>query len=409
MFYEFPVGLTLDEVRHVISTHNARCGTTAFIEADRGDHVIFNYVVAFEGSFPQPTGEDPETDRHYAILRECRGLIMCKREGVPLARRFHKFFNVNEKAFTQAELVDWSQPHVILEKLDGSMITPFFSEGRMRWGTKMGATEVALPVESFVAAYDANITHPLRGYAAIAEVCRSSGTTPLFEWCSRRQKIVIDYEEEQLVLIGVRSNETGSYMPYDTMVSFAELHGVPVVKALPGSVENIKSFMAEARDLEGVEGYIIRFANGHMLKVKGEWYCAIHRTKDMLQFEKDVWQLILDERMDDAMAFMDVDDRDRVSRFMDEFSRRVSEVAKRLVATVEASRILTEGDKKMFATKVVTEQTVMERPLLYAIWDGKDPEEVVRDHLKRHATTNTKLAQVRPLLGGLTWGWGDFA
>src|SRR5574343_2058061 len=146
MHYQFATELHINEVRAIIEKHNESLGSKAFIEADRGDHVIFNYVVAFEGSFPEPNTGDHHTDRERAILRECRGLIMCKNTGLPLARRFQKFFNVNEKPETQIGAIDWSKPHVILEKLDGSMITPCMSGGRLRWGTKMGATDVATPV-----------------------------------------------------------------------------------------------------------------------------------------------------------------------------------------------------------------------------------------------------------------------
>ena len=52
-----------------------------------------------------------------------------------------KFFNVNEREETLIQHIDFSQPHLILEKLDGSMITPFEVDSRIRWGTKMGLTD----------------------------------------------------------------------------------------------------------------------------------------------------------------------------------------------------------------------------------------------------------------------------
>ena len=97
MRYTFPHHLTLDEVRSVIQRHNARTATQAFIEIDRGDHIVFNYVVAFAHSFPRPDTRDAALNREYTILRECRGLIMCPTTGTVLARRYHKFFNVGER------------------------------------------------------------------------------------------------------------------------------------------------------------------------------------------------------------------------------------------------------------------------------------------------------------------------
>jgi RNA ligase len=397
MFYPFPAGLTLDEVRDVIARHNANLGATSFIEADRDNHAIFNYLISLPDSFPQPDTGDPQEDRFRAIIRECRGLIFCKSTGKVLARRFHKFFNVNEKAFTQAHLIDWSSPHYILDKLDGSMITPFRPAGanRVRWGTKMGATEVAGPVEQFVNAYPE--------YERLAHAMEDEGKTPLLEWCSRKQKIVVDYPVDQLVLTAVRDNHTGAYEPYASLCAIAERFGVPVVRALPGSIENIETFMAEARGIEDAEGYIIAFENGHRLKIKGEWYCAIHGTKDTLSMEKNVLALILNDQIDDLMPFMSPEDRDRVERYMADLNREIGATAGRLNLFVAAKRIDLQGDTKRFALEVAPTLDGQERALCFAIWNRRDPEKVVREHLRKNVGTGPKVNIVRPLINGLSW------
>jgi RNA ligase len=395
MFYDFPVGLTLDEVRRVVADHNARLGEKFFIERDAGDHVIFNYVVSTPASFPQP-GEDAAIPaRDAAIIRECRGLIFAK-SGELLARRWAKFFNVNEKSFTQAHLIDWDRPHDILEKLDGSMITPFYAGGTLRWGTKMGITDVAAPVEAFV---EENFR-----YVSFAWDVMACGLTPIFEWCSRKQKIVVDYPQDALILTGLRENHDGTLIDRTRMISWAERFGIPVVRALPGSVGNIETFMAEARDLVGEEGYIIRFDNGHQLKVKGAWYCAIHSTKDKLQFEKDVWALVLNDQMDDAMALMDAADRDRCERFVTAMNEQIGLTADGLTLTVDLGAMMCMGDKKRFATEFVKDwPNKAEVPLLFAIWDGHDPREVVRNYLKKHTSTITRVNIARSMVNGLTW------
>jgi tRNA splicing ligase len=58
------------------------------------------------------------------------------KEGKVIARRYHKFFNINEIDETKVENIDTSQPFVILEKLDGSMVSPYISEGKLRFATK---------------------------------------------------------------------------------------------------------------------------------------------------------------------------------------------------------------------------------------------------------------------------------
>ena len=401
MRYEFPANMTLEEVRGVIARHNERTGSNAFIEANRGDHVIFNYVVSFDGAFPAPTTGNVELDREFAILRECRGLTF-HADGRILTRKFAKFFNVNEKPETQSGLIDWNQPHVVLEKLDGSMITPLWlgdmddiNAEKLRWCTKMGMTDVAKPVEEFVR------QNP--HYARWAVGCVASGYTPIFEWCSRQQKIVVDYPEDQLVLIAIRNNATGLFLSHPEMLK-AEASGIAVVRALEGSVENIEQFMAEAKDLEGAEGYIIRFDDGHMVKVKGAWYVQIHKTKEVLQFEKDVLQLIFGDKLDDAKAFMDEADRDRVERYNTDLFANIE--AKALELTTLAATLTTEGmTKKEFVERVRSLTTLQdqEQGILFRIFDGGSAADTIRSIIAKHISTGPRVESVRHLMLGLNW------
>ena len=127
LHYEFPMIKHLDNVRPAIE------GRDEFIIAERDWGYVVNYMVNMPDTFP-PVFVDGVYDLHAAIRRECRGMLFYK-DGALMARRLHKFFNVNERDETQENQIDWSKPHVILEKLDGSMITPVFTEAGIRWGT----------------------------------------------------------------------------------------------------------------------------------------------------------------------------------------------------------------------------------------------------------------------------------
>lgn len=76
---------------------------------------FYEYCVLFELVGARVT-VCPRGTQHFS---ECRGIIFCEKTGQVLARRFHKFFNVNEQDETQAELIDLARPHFILEKADG--------------------------------------------------------------------------------------------------------------------------------------------------------------------------------------------------------------------------------------------------------------------------------------------------
>lgn len=395
MFYEFPVDLSLDEVRAVVAEHNAALGVSAFIEADRGDHVIFNYLVSFDGLFPQPDGIDPAVDRKRAIMRELRGLTMCPTTGKVLARKFQKFFNVNEKSFTQDHLIDWTQSHVVLDKLDGSMISPMMTGGAIRWCTKMGLTEQAAQAERFT------LIRPQ--YESFARYCIETGMTPLFEWCSRDQRIVIDYPEDKLVLTAIRDNFSGEYRSLEALRHFGVVYDIPVVDALATGVGEIKEFLASTRALKGTEGYVIRFDNGHMLKVKAEEYCRIHATHDALRWEKDVWKMVLDETIDDVIPYMLPTDRERVDSFVADFDKAIVTRATYLKGLVDGM-LPSCPTKKDFALALNARPDLADvRSLLFSIEGGRDPVQVVRAHLSKNVSTGTKLEAVRYLVDGIRW------
>lgn len=193
MNYQFPIIRTIDDVLPHVS------GRDEFVVAEREGYSVINYVVAMADTFNM-TGPD---DLGGAIRRECRGLKFAP-NGEIAARPFFKFFNVGEREETQAHLIDMSQPHVIMEKMDGSMIHPMVVDGYIRWMTKMGITEVAMQAEEFIAK---NVK-----YKEFAAWCIKEKLTPIFEWCSPFNQIVLPYENDQLTLLAVRENVSGRFL-----------------------------------------------------------------------------------------------------------------------------------------------------------------------------------------------------
>lgn len=397
VFYDFAHGMTLAETRDVITRHNEALGVQAFIEADRGDFVVFNYVVSFDGSFPDLTG-DPVRDREIAIIRECRGITFDKESGEVVMRKFHKFFNVGQREETQSHAIDWSHPHVILSKADGSMISPYRNRsGEIEWHTKMGLTDVAKPVNE----YAARNAH----YVDFAQFMVRHGCTPLFEWCSRKQKIVIDYPEDKLVLLAVRDNHTGQYRDYPTLMELGDRYGIPVIDRIEGSVTDPAAFLEAVRVLEGEEGYIVRFANGHMVKAKAEDYLRLHNMVDMLQLEKNVLALVLSGTLDDAKPLMTDDSRQRVEAYVEAVERGAAETAARLKEYADRALAEVDGDRKRFAVEKVNIPSVdsRDRPFLFRIASGGDPVQTVLDHIRKNTGTGTRVDEIRALIGGVRW------
>lgn len=209
MRYSFPKISKLDEVREAIKD------SKEFIIAERDWGYVVNYMVSGPDTFPvvHTAGGSPrmreEATRSKAIRRECRGLIFCKKTKLITRRPLHKFWNINERDETQLDKLDFSAPHRVYTKLDGSMLVPFEVEhgsGVIRWGTKMGAgTEVALAAEMFVA------ENPK--YQQFAEWCIKQDISPIFEFTTPgKHKIVVDYHVPMLTLLAARHMITGEYI-----------------------------------------------------------------------------------------------------------------------------------------------------------------------------------------------------
>jgi RNA ligase len=397
MKYQFPRIEHIDDIRAAIE------GSPEFIIAERDDYIVVNYMVAMPDTFPEVKTAGgsakmrEEASRNKAIRRELRGIIFDK-NGHILSRRLHKFFNVNERNETLMQHIDFSEPHVILEKLDGSMITPFFIGDQLRWGTKMGLTDVAKPVENFVAKH-------IR-YSDFAREVIAENMTPIFEWCSRSQRIVIDYSIDRLVLIAIRNNVTGEYVGYDEMVNWSHKFLVECVKTYPGTAESMKHLIDSVRDKEGIEGYVLRFDDGHMIKIKGDWYVRIHKIKDAILHEKNLLDLIINEKIDDAKPFMLELDRERVEEFEKKFWKGIDDT---IYIYEDMFRRFqhTYKDKKDFAIHCASTLNSLTKTIMFSLWDGKNARELVLDMVRRNLGTQTKVDSVRSLWYGYKWNYGE--
>jgi len=193
MNYKFPILRHIDDVRPAIA------GRDEFIIAEREHYDVINYMVAFPDTFDM----EDENDLFGSIRRECRGLKFYK-DGRIAARPFFKFFNINERIETNINNIDWSKPYTIMEKRDGSFVHPMRIGNDVRWMTKMGITEVSAQAESFI--------EKNSKYNDFAEWCIENDLTPIFEWTSPNNKIVVRYETDELTLLAVRHNITGKFM-----------------------------------------------------------------------------------------------------------------------------------------------------------------------------------------------------
>lgn len=352
MKYQFPIISSIDQIREAIADK------PEFIEAVRDDLIIFNYLVSMPDSFPPVNVAGgskrmrEERTRKNALLRECRGLVFSS-EGELLSRRFHKFFNLGERPETAID-VD-AHNFIMLQKLDGSMITPIPLNGgkKIRWGTKMGLTDVGLAAEAYVA------QHPQ--YEVFAKAAYEAGVTPIFEFIAPSNRIVVPYSETKLVLLAMRNNLYGNYFPYYEVRANALHHNIPYVEKYDGELKDISK-------QENIEGAVIVFEDGHRVKVKCEWYVNLHKTKDAMRFEKDVLKLVLNNQIDDLLPFLDDNDRKRVVKYSSGVNEAIEFAMDQIISIHEM--IACNGiSRKDFAIKHKNMYEPLFVNIVFSTWD----------------------------------------
>jgi RNA ligase len=387
--YDFP------EINHINDVLPHIEGRPEFRVMEKDWYSVINYAVAFEETFlwdhNDPVGS--------AVRRECRGLIFNQDGGI-ISRPYNKFFNVGEKEETQLNKVNLYEPHIVLEKLDGSMIRPIPTPEGFRLATKAGVTDVAMNAEVFIA--------DKPNYARFIHKCLLMNVTPIFEWISRKNRIVVDYPTDNLILTGMRYNNTGLYVGYKAMEQYATAWNIPVVQAVSGlAVQNIELFVKQVREWDDGEGIVLRFDTGHMVKVKADDYVLRHKSKDSISQEKNVIDCILQDAVDDLVPLLTPEDADRLQRFQNAFWAGLEDVACDL-AELFVTGNTKYPDKKDFAVEFVQKILLPKyAPIMYAMKSGRGSQEVLIDMIKKSLSSQQKIDNARWMFGGVDWNHID--
>lgn len=357
-------------------------------EADEGITYV-NYVRMGPETFPEISHKAPDFMTYKArVRRELRGIAFDTETGQIVSRPFHKFFNVGEREGVTYEDFDLRFPHVIMEKLDGSMIRPIPTRDGIRWGTKMGITDVAMMAETFVA----DKPH----YLELARAAMGGMFTPIFEYCGRDNRIVIDHPVARMPLLAIRHNTTGNYMSYDAVKDFGARYGVEVV-GVDGSlksISDIRGYVESLRQQTGIEGVVIDFG-GHKVKSKTDEYLMFHRGKEMLHSERHLLGLVFEDAVDDVLPVIDQDSAARIvsyiGRFWKEMDRLVDDCFSeyvRIRRKYKTKKDFAIGEKYLAPWR---------RSLYFAIWDAKieSVREGVLNTVRRGLSNNKKFSGMK--------------
>jgi hypothetical protein len=215
-----------------------------------------------------------DSPRFHPITRECRGLVLDRRDWSVVARGFPRFFNAGEHR-EDDEKFDWFD-FSIQSKEDGSLMLLYwwnnawhvntrgsFATGECGQGTSKTWEEVFCE-------------------AGIDEVAMDSldpTYTYVFELCSLYNKVVRRYERPTLFLLTEVCNIFGVEVNRDAVDRDAQALRVkrPETFQMSG-IEGICSFL-EAHPDATFEGVVVRDCNDNRLKIKNKRYVALHHMR----------------------------------------------------------------------------------------------------------------------------------
>ena len=385
---------TFPHIRHIDDVLPYLADRPEFRVTERDWYTVVGYKVMGPDTFTH------ETDYGTRVLRECRGLVFETETGRILSRPLHKIFNAGQIAETELGEIDVSASHVVLNKLDGSMIrtipTP---EGEFRLGTKAGITDTSLRAEDYVSAQP--------DYVKFIRMCIKAGYTPVFEWCSRQDRIVVDYgPEDTLTLLALRDTVSGEYMSYHAHADYGRYWGIRVVDAVRvDRISDIEDFVAGVRESVGREGVVLRYEDGHMVKIKSDDYVMRHRAVDGLRTERDALRVVLDDTVDDLIPILPRADAERLVNYQRDVSLAL-DTTERIVSELFADGVARYPDKRNFATRFVQNHHDVNpayAPILYAMYGGQNPRSVLTDLLSKSLGSETRFEGVRWIVEGSAW------
>lgn len=321
-----------------------------------GDYYILKYNMV-ESDFTRPE------------VLEARGSIFRKDQDgkwICVCRAMDKFFNFGE-ACAQTNMIDWSKPVSVQEKVDGSIIKVWCDNGL--WHTSTNGTIDAFKAECGDSTYGSVFYSIIEGYTSVRAFFDALDPhfTYWFEMVHPQYNhIVVHYSEPAIYYLGCRDMRTMEERELATSELF---YGIRT----PRKFEYTSlAECVEAAHQMGVdeEGYVCcaytQVENGSFLriKVKGDEYLRLHKIRGngalTVARVVEMWQ---NDSLDDFIAYYP------------EFNGFVNEVMRVLVrlidiANVAYSSIKGYDERRNFARYANTYLPII-RSYLFARYDGK--------------------------------------
>ncbi len=208
----------------------------------------------------------------------------------------------------------------------------------------------------------------------------------LLEWVSPTNKIVCDYPEPDLYLIGVVNHEDYSLISQDTLDKLAEIYQVQ--RPARYNFGSISEMLVKIKELEGKEGICLYTPDGNIFKIKSDWYLRRHAFKSQVSLNSII-DLFCDwgyPNQDDFIKRLAAETDYECVKFAEPLIKQVSEAWLNVKAVIRINEVLVNNLRSMPRKSVAGIIKGSEHPsLCFQLLDGKVNLKTYKDLLIKYA------------------------
>ena len=245
---------------------------------------------------------DSMWDLYDGLFRECRAVVIDIKNECLVLTPFKKFRNLNEgdenaeenilKRISEASCVEFSN------KLDGSMQSARCYHGEI----VMAGSQSLDRTDSWRLADGYRMLNEKEGYIRMLK--DDPDKTFIFEYISKKDAHVVDYDVEGLFLIGVRDVGTGKESSYAEVLDYAAKYDIPATEVFDTTLDDI------IRDRDTKKGYeaegFVANIDGYKVKIKYNDYMQMHKLISKNSSVNLIIKMIADgvESIDDELSML---------------------------------------------------------------------------------------------------------
>lgn len=299
------------------------------------------------------------SDFYNPIVKECRGIILEDGTYNPVCVPFFKFGNYGEG---YADKIDWKTARV-QEKVDGSLIKLWWYKDKWYVSTnsmidakKAYINNNKSPYKNFHELFEEGFK---RYRNILNELDRDC--TYMFELISPYNKIVVPYENIDIVHIGTRNNITLEELDIDI--------GIPKPKeykfnSLEDCIEMSKKLPYDN------EGYVVVDSKWRRVKIKSPAYVSVHRLINNELTDEGVLDLIKENEHEEFLVYFP-EYKERFNSIERRYTQYIDNVRKTLdEADTVKSSISTRKEYASWALKQICPS------ILFMYYDNKISKDI---------------------------------